>query len=253
MKFSGMNSLITGGASGIGAATALKFAREGVRVIVADNNVAKGLQVITQIKEMGAEGFFVEVDLADEASIRGCCEQVAQKITVLHALVNNAGIIRLGGIENYDSRGWEPQVSVNLLSAVWMTKGLLPLLKKEGGAIVNLSSEGAFRAQPNRWVYDVTKAGMGVLTRSMAAEFKLYGIRVNTVAPGWIVTEMHYADTPDPEKRKKELETMQFESCLLQRLGRPEEVAKAIFFLCSDEASYITATTLHVDGGLTTM
>jgi NAD(P)-dependent dehydrogenase (short-subunit alcohol dehydrogenase family) len=100
-------------------------------------------------------------------------------------------------------------------------------------------------------VYDVTKSGLSVLARTMAAEFAPYGIRANAVAPGWIVTEMHFGGAPDPLTRKRELEEMRGESvCLLQRLGRPEEVANVIVFLCSDEASYITATTVHVDGGL---
>jgi NAD(P)-dependent dehydrogenase (short-subunit alcohol dehydrogenase family) len=125
-------------------------------------------------------------------------------------------------------------------------------MKKEGGSIVNISSEGAFRAQANRWVYDATKAGVWSLTRGMAVEFFSYAIRANCVVPGWIVTEMHFASAPDPQARKLELENLEDKACIMRRLGRPEEIANAIAFLASDEASFITATTLHVDGGRVT-
>jgi len=98
-------------------------------------------------------------------------------------------------------------------------------------------------------VYDATKAGIGALTRNMASEFVEYGMRVNTVAPGWTVTEMHFKGAADPEGRKTQLEQMDMDGAIIRRLARPEEIAAAIAFLLSDEASYITATTLHVDGG----
>jgi NAD(P)-dependent dehydrogenase (short-subunit alcohol dehydrogenase family) len=119
----------------------------------------------------------------------------------------------------------------------------------EGANIINITSDGAFRARSGKWVYDATKAGLASLTRTMAFEFWPYGIRVNAVAPGWSVTEMHYAKHPDSEARKRELESMDTDYCIMRRLGRPKEIANAILFLASGEASYITATTLHVDGG----
>lgn len=251
MRFKGKTALVTGGAAGIGAATVLKFAEEGAHVIVADIDVENGNRVLSQVRERGGSGFFVQVDLADQASIDRCASAVGQRISALHALVNNAGIVRMSSIEETDPQDWELQVPINLQAPVWVTRALLPLMKKEGGAIVNISSEGAFRPHPNRWVYDVTKAGICALTRVMAVEFFPYGIQVNTVAPGWTVTEMHFAQAADPQAKKRELETLEDKRiCIMRRLGRPEEIANAIVFLASDEASYITATTLHVDGGL---
>ena len=122
-------------------------------------------------------------------------------------------------------------------------------MKTNGGAIVNISSEGAFRARSDHWVYDASKAGLLSLTRSMAVEFNDYGIRVNAVAPGWTVTEMHFGDADEPEEKRQELLSRENGGCLMNRLGRPEEIAAAIAFLCSADASYITGTTLHVDGG----
>ena len=99
------------------------------------------------------------------------------------------------------------------------------------------------------WVYDATKLGICALTRNLASELASMGIRCNTVAPGWTVTEMHFTEAPDPEARKRELENLENEKALLGRLGRPEEIAAVIAFLLSDEASFVNATTVHVDGG----
>lgn len=250
-RFDEKTALVTGGASGIGAATAVKLAAEGAQVIVADRNVEKGTQVVSQIHERGGKAFFQEVDLTDDDSIALCAAAVENKVSALHALVNNAGISRSSAIEDTNSKDWEVMVPVNLRAPVIMTRALLPLMKKEGGAIVNISSSGPFRPRAGKWVYDITKAGIWTLTRTMAVEFFPYGIRVNTVAPGWTVTEMHYAEAPDPEARKIELAEMRNKNiCIMGRLGKPEEIANAIAFLASDEASFITATTLHVDGGL---
>lgn len=249
MRFSGKNALVTGGASGIGAATALKLAQEGAQVIIADLNIEKAEYVIAKIRANGGSGFVLPVNLTDDESIQQCGELAAQKISALHILINNAGILRLSTIENFNPLDWDLQMKINLKSAVLMTKALLPIMKKEGGSIINISSEGAFRATGGRWVYDVTKAGMCSVTRTMAVEFQPYNIRVNAVAPGWTITEMHFGDSPDPVARKTELENTKFE-CIMGRLGKPEEIANAIAFLASDEASYITASTLHVDGGL---
>ena len=136
-----------------------------------------------------------------------------------------------------------------------MAKELLPLMQASGAAgtsgaaIVNISSEGGYRPRAEHWVYDATKAGVGALTRAMAVEFAPFGIRANAVAPGWIVTEMHFGQADDPQARKAELESLAHSGCILRRLGRPEEIAAAVFFLAGEDASYITGTTLHVDGG----
>ena len=249
-RFGGKAALVTGGASGIGRATAVRLAAEGAHVFVADLNAVMGVQAVEQIRESGGIASFIEVDLADDATVEASARSVAREVSTLHMLVNNAALLRQGRIENGEwGPNWEIETRTGLRGWVLMTQTLMPLLKREGGAIVNLSSEGGFLGRPGMWVYDAIKAGLVSVTKTMAQEFVDYGIRVNAVAPGWIVTEMHFGHHADPAARKKELEEERTASCIMKRRAGPEEVAGAIAFLLSDDASYITGTTLHVDGG----
>lgn len=249
-RFEGKTALVSGGASGIGRATAERLAAEGARVFIADLNAAMADQAVAQIRAAGGSAARVHVDLADDDSVEHCAREVAAEIPALHLLVNNAAILRQGRIEDGGwIENWEIETRIGLRGWVMLTQKLLPLLKAEGGAIVNLSSEGGYLGRPGMWVYDAIKAAIVSTTKTMAQEFTPYGIRVNAVAPGWIVTEMHFANHTDPAAYKRELERTPIDSCLMQRRGGAEEVASAIAFLLSDDASYITGTTLHVDGG----
>ena len=249
MNFQGKTILITGGAMGIGAATAKRLAREGAHVIIADRDEKAAKATTEEIQRFGGQVYFQFVDLSDPKSIENMGEEVSQQITCLHGLVNNAGIARGGSVADTSDSDWEPQVTINLRAPALCAKALLPLLKKGPGHIVNLSSEGGFRPRANSWVYDATKAGICAVTRNMACEFIQYGMRVNSVAPGWTVTEMHFKNSQDPIARKSELENLNYDGAIIRRLARPEEIAAVIAFLLSDDASYITATTIHVDGG----
>lgn len=249
-RFQNKIALVTGGASGIGRATAARLAAEGAQVIIADNNQKLGKQTAEQINQAGGSAIFVETDLADDRSVLGTCRAVAKQFPALHILVNNAAVLRIGTIEDgawIDN--WEIETRIGLRGWVLITQHLLPLLKQEGGAIVNISSEGGFLGRPRQVVYDAIKAALVSVTKTMAQEFVDYGIRVNAVAPGWVITEMHFANHDDPAARKHELETTAISSCIMKRRAQPEEIASAIAFLASDDASYITGTTLHVDGG----
>jgi 3-oxoacyl-[acyl-carrier protein] reductase len=250
MRFKDKIALITGGASGIGRATALRLAAEGAHMIILDKNEVLGEQAVEQIKQVGGVATFFKVDLADDQAIRAVSNDVIKNYSSLHILVNNAAIVRQGMIEDGGwLANWEIETQTGLRAWVLITQLLLPLLKKEGGAIVNLSSEGGFLGRPRQVVYDAIKAAIVSVTKTMAYEFVDYGIRVNAVAPGWVVTEMHFAQHPDPVARKQELESTPITSCIMKRRAAPEEIAAAIAFLASADASYITGTTLHVDGG----
>ena len=250
IRFTDKVALITGGASGIGRATANRLAAEGAHVIIADINADMANKAVSEIQEAGGKALFIEVDLADDESVIAAASTVAEKFSALHILVNNAAIGGGGRIEDGGwVSTWGPETSIGLRGWVVITQHLLPLLKQEGGAIVNLSSEGGFLGRPGGWVYDAIKSALVSLTKTMAYEFVEYGIRVNAVAPGWVVTEMHFGRAPDPAARKKELEETPITSCIMGRRCGPEEIASAIAFLLSDDASYITGQTIHVDGG----
>lgn len=248
-RFGDKNILVTGAAMGIGRATAERLASEGAHVIVADVDETAGEATVAALSESKGKASFLGVDLAMEADIVALGKNVANIVPALHGLVNCAGIYRTCSIADTGDADWQQQIDINLRAPALCVRELLPLLKRGPGHIVNLSSEGAFRPYPERWVYDATKAGIISFTRNCASEFVQYGIRANTVAPGWTVTEMHFAKAPDPAARKKELEEYDMNGAIMRRLGRPSEIAASIAFLLSDDASYITATTLHVDGG----
>ena len=250
IRFTNKVALITGGASGIGRATANRLAAEGAHVIIADKNVDMANKAVSEIQESGGKALFIETDLADDESVQAAAQEVSEKFSALHILVNNAAIARGGKIEDGGwIPNWEPETAIGLRGWVVITQSLLPLLKQEGAAIVNLSSEGGYLGRPGGWVYDAIKSALVSLTKTMAYEFIEYGIRVNAVAPGWVVTEMHFGRAPDPAARKKELEETSINSCIMKRRCGPEEIASAIAFLLSDDASYITGQTIHVDGG----
>lgn len=248
-------ALITGGASGIGRATATRLAADGAQVIIVDKNAALARETVARIGQTGGRAVFVEADMADDAAVIAAAGTVAERFPALHILVNNAAVLRAGLIEDGTwQANWEIETRISLRSWLLITQHLLPLLKRAGttdtgAAIVNLASEAAYLGRTNRVIYDALKAAVVSVTKSMAYEFVDYGLRVNAVAPGWIVTEMHFGQHPDPGARKQELETMPIASCIMKRLGRPAEVASAIAFLAGDDASYITGTVIHVDGG----
>jgi NAD(P)-dependent dehydrogenase (short-subunit alcohol dehydrogenase family) len=250
-RFQGKVAVITGGASGMGCATAERIAAEGGHVVIADINEAKAGEVIGRISSAGGKAKFSKVDLLDDASIRAFGESVAAAHPAVHVLVNCAGII--GGPGTVEEDGgqiaWDRVMGVNLRAAAMVTHVLLPVLRAARAAIVNVTSDAGHKGRRGSWIYDATKAGLSMLTRSMACEFAAHGMRVNEVAPGWAATEFHFGRADDPAARKKELEELDTDYCLMRRLGRPAEIAAAICFLASDEASYITSATLAVDGG----
>jgi NAD(P)-dependent dehydrogenase (short-subunit alcohol dehydrogenase family) len=249
-RFSGKIAAVTGGASGIGAATVARLAEEGAHVLVLDRDTMRGAAVLDAVRTAGGSGAVYHVDLSDLGSIAAVGAALAGDFDAVHVLVNCAGIVRRAPLVESGSADWDVQVAINLRAPAMLSQALLPLLTRQGGAIVNVASEAGFRARPGSWVYDATKAGICAFTRSCAAELVGQGVRVNAVAPGWTVTEMHFGHAPDPAARRLELEQHEHTRCLMGRLGRPNEIAAAIAFLASDDASYITATVLHVNGGL---
>ena len=180
-------------------------------------NAERGHRTVSQIEEAGGQVVFMEVDRADADAVRAVGRTVTEKYPVVHFLVNNAAILRKGFIGDGSwMANWEPETRI-FRDWLLLTQVLHPLLKKEGGGIVNTSSEGVFMGRSGVVVYDAIKGAVVSVTKSMAREFVDEGIRVNAIAPGYIITEMHFANRPDPEARKRELEESDYNGCIMGR------------------------------------
>jgi len=249
-RFAGRTAVVTGGAMGLGAAISRRLAGEGARVLIVDRDGERGAATAAALAGEG-HGCVV-ADLGRPEAIEPLVAELGELTEDVHVLVNNAGISIHEPVEEASHEHWELQVAVNLRAPFLLSRALIPLMRDRGAAIVNVSSEVAFHpVADGSTIYDITKAGVGGMTRSLAADLWRYGIRVNEMAPGGMVTEMHFARSEDPAARKRELEAWELpeEWSVMRRLGLPEEVAPAVAFLASDDARFITGSTLHVDGG----
>jgi meso-butanediol dehydrogenase/(S,S)-butanediol dehydrogenase/diacetyl reductase len=242
-RFAGRVAIVTGGASGIGAATARALAAEGARVVVADVDRERGARVAAE-----AGAVFEAVDVADARALSALVARTAETLGRLDLLVSNAFAARVGALERFELEDWSHTLDVTLTPVFAGLKAVVPLMRaRGGGAVVNVASISGLAGDRGMVAYNVAKAGVINLTRTAALELATAGIRVNAVCPGLI-------DTPALARALRgspEREGTARAAVPLGRLGRPEEVARAILFLASDDASYVTGTTLVVDGGLT--
>lgn len=251
-QLDGKVALVTGGASGIGRATALTFAREGAKLIIADLNEDGGQQTVHLITENGGEAIFVQTDVTQATAVEALISKAAETYGRLDCAHNNAGISGLGiaGTQRaltaeYPDARWYQVIAANLTS-VWlcMKYELQQMLTQGGGTIVNTASVAGLVGMPGNCAYGASKHGVVGLTKTAALEYAQHGIRVNCVCPGWIQTPMTAAGMQDPERRARIIA-----SAPIGRVGNPEEVAEAVVWLCSDAASFVTGHTMTVDGG----
>jgi NAD(P)-dependent dehydrogenase (short-subunit alcohol dehydrogenase family) len=248
--FEGKVALVTGASSGLGEATALKFAEAGAKVVIVARRVEKSAEVVERILELGSEAFFVQTDVTRAADAERMVRIALEKFGRLDCAVNNAGISgpRLTPMADFTEAQWDEVMGVNL-KAVWLCmKYEIPaLLANGGGAIVNVSSiYGSKPSDIGHGLYATSKHGVVGLTKSAAVDYGQMSIRINAVAPGFTQTEMVDLSKPGAAERYKMLTS---HHCGMKRLGKPEETANAIVWLCSDGASYINGEVLAVDGG----
>jgi len=245
-------AIVTGASGGIGSATAILFAEEGAKVVLADPNVGPGEECAAQIRAGGGEAIFVETDISSEDDCRRVCDEAVRVFGQLNILVNNAASFILKGLEASVDE-WQKILSVNVVGTALMSRFASEYMKQAGdGAIVNLGSISSFVAQPLFVTYSATKGALLQMTRNMAMDLAPSGIRVNCVCPGTILTPASYEHMERVGQTLEEFVAEQGPRHLLNRVGDPREVAYAILFLASDEASFITGAHLMVDGGYTT-
>lgn len=242
--------MVTGAGSGIGKASALRFAAEGARVAVTDIDAGALQTVSDRISAEGGESFAVVADVADA----GDCEQAARKVRAawgrIDVLVANAGVQIGGGLLEASEQDWERILGVNLKGVAYSCRAVIPaMIKQASGSIVIVSSVNALVGSAGMAVYDMTKAAVLALTRNLATEFGTQGIRVNAVCPGNTLTDFHIAKMARKGVTEDQIREMTRGYGLLGRIAEPEEIANAIYFLAGDQSSFITGHALVVDGG----
>ncbi len=249
LELKGKKAVVTGASSGIGKATALALAKEGVEVALIARNKPRLKDVANQIRQAGGRAFAVPVDITDIANLKKAFDKIQHDFEgKLDILVNAAGIIATGSIETTTLDAWDEMFAINVRSVFYLSQLAVPLLEKTRGTIINVSSVTGLRAFPNVLAYGTSKAAVDQLTRSAALELAPKGIRVNAVNPGVVVTELHRRGGMDEEKYRQFLEHSKT-THPLGRVGRPEEVADLILFLASPRAGWITGVTYSIDGG----
>lgn len=244
-RFQDLAVVVTGGSSGIGLATARRFAEEGARVAIVARDAARVAEVAAGIA--GAIG--VPCDVASETAVKAMVARVVEALGTIDVLVNNAGYGIVGTVVDTSEEDWDRLIAANLKGVFLCSKHVIPIMRATGkGAIVNVGSVCAHVGLRKRAAYGASKGGVFALTKTMALDHVDEGIRVNSVAPGTIATEYQVkmiARADDPEGYRRYLEQRQ----PIRRMATPEEVAGAICYLASDEAAYAVGSDLVLDGG----
>jgi NAD(P)-dependent dehydrogenase (short-subunit alcohol dehydrogenase family) len=247
-RVDGKIALVTGAGSGIGRATALVFAREGAKVVVADVVVDGGEETVRQIKAAGGEAIFVKADMAKAAEVEAMVQKAVATYGRLDCAHNNAGIEgATGRTADYREEDWNRVIGINL-TGVWlcMKHEIAQMLKQGGGAIVNTASDAGLLGVPQMPAYVASKHGVVGLTKTAALEYAKSGIRVNAVCPGVIKTPMVERITSQRAGRAERMAAAE----PVGRMGKPEEIAEAVVWLCSEAASFVTGLPMPVDGGI---
>jgi NAD(P)-dependent dehydrogenase (short-subunit alcohol dehydrogenase family) len=250
MRFQGRAALITGGTSGIGEATAGLFAEEGARVAVAGRSAERGEVIAERIRSDGGDAIFVRTDVRKAEECRGAVERTVGAFGRLDVLFNNAGVYVANDAVGCSEEEWDDQVDTSLKGAFLMSKFALPHMIEAGaGSIINCSSGWGLIGGARAVAYCAAKGGMVVMTKAMAIDHGPQGIRVNAVCPGDTDTPMEREDARAQGLPWDDYIRLVVGGRPIERMASPEEIARAVLFLASDESSFITGTALTVDGG----
>jgi len=241
-------AIVTGASSGIGKATAIAFAREGVKVAITARREKELNETASVLENNGGVVEYIVADMTSEIDRKKCIDRTVEMFGGIDILVNSAGIIAMGTIENTTAEAWDKMMEVNLTSVYRLTQLALPFLIERKGSIVNVSSVAGIRSFPGVISYCVSKAGVDQMTRCAALELASKGVRVNAVNPGVVITNLHKESGMDEEAYAKFLEHSKT-THPIGRVGQPEEVADIVLFLASPLAGWITGETIAIDGG----
>ncbi|WP_210469434.1 3-oxoacyl-[acyl-carrier-protein] reductase [Sporosarcina sp. 6E9] len=244
-RFEGKAAIVTGASRGIGREIALNLANEGARVVVNySGSKDKADEVVEIIKNAGGEAFAIQADVSNSESVKNMIDETIATFGSIDILVNNAGITRDNLLMRMKEDEWDDVISINLKGVFLCTKGVTrQMMRQRAGKIVNVASIVGVSGNPGQANYVAAKAGVIGLTKTTAKELATRNINVNAVAPGFITTDMTETLSEDVQKQM-------LANIPLGKLGSPENVAKTVLFLLSDDAAYITGQTIHVDGGM---
>ncbi|MGK7925453.1 MAG: SDR family oxidoreductase [Spirulina sp.] len=244
-ELQGKVAIVTGASAGIGKATALRFARAGASVVVASRGVVEGEQTAHEICERGGDAIFVKTDVSQASEVEAMVNKTIDVYGRLDCACNNAGVIVIDLLTKITEEDWDLTMKVNL-KGIWLSlKYEIPqILKQGGGAIVNIASAGSIVSKPGLSIYSASKGGVVALTKGAALEYASSGIRINAISSASVKTNMLELV---PEEQLAQIVSEH----PIGRIGRPEEIAEAVFWLCSDKSSFMTGHNMVIDGGYT--
>jgi NAD(P)-dependent dehydrogenase (short-subunit alcohol dehydrogenase family) len=250
MRLEGKTAIITGAGAGIGEATAMRFAEEGAKLVLADLNLAGVEGVAERIVSQGGAAVAIAADISKEEDAKRISDTAVERFGAIDIVVNNAADFTTFSVEDATPQHWQRVLGVNVIGTAMVSKFAIPHIKARGrGSIVNIASMSGIIAQPNFATYNSSKGAVLTMTRCMALDLAPFNIRVNSICPGCIYTTATEREWTRMGETKEQWSARQAPLHMLNRVGEAREVANAVLFLASDESSFITAAELLVDGG----